>query len=137
MIIGCYRDSKDARLLPGSFGKYTSTNHTLNKDICIKRCGLQGYSLAGFQFGHECHCGEISFNDLDLKNGNAVTTQIIFMCRITLRFDQHNIRELSLCDDQFLLLGGWKFVLLCSHYIICVLAFILLPYKEDKQLFAK
>ena len=65
MIIGCYRDSKDVRLLPGSFGQYTSTNHTLNKDICIKRCGLQGYSLAGFQFGYECHCGEISFNDLE------------------------------------------------------------------------
>ena len=34
---------------------------------------------------------QISFNDLDLKNGNAVTTQIIFICRVTLRFDQHNI----------------------------------------------
>ena len=25
---------------------------------------MQGYSLAGIQFGYECHCGEVSFNDL-------------------------------------------------------------------------
>jgi protein xylosyltransferase len=64
-MIGCYKDSKDVHLLPGSFGKYTSNNYTLNKDVCIKRCRLQGYSFAGIQFGYECYCGEISFNDLE------------------------------------------------------------------------
>ena len=31
----------------------------------IKRCSFQGYSRAGIQFGYECYCGEISFNDLE------------------------------------------------------------------------
>ena len=66
-MIGCYRllqDSNKMLVLAGSDGKYTSGNTTTNKDACIKRCTIQGYSLAGIQFGYHCYCGERTINDL-------------------------------------------------------------------------
>ena len=60
-MIGCHRDSFEARLLTGSIAKNQDQN---SKSSCIQRCRKEGYSFAGLQFGNECFCGERSINDM-------------------------------------------------------------------------
>ena len=60
-LIGCHKDSFEARLLTGSISKSQENN---SKKHCIEKCKHEGYSLAGMQYGYECFCGEKSIKDL-------------------------------------------------------------------------
>ena len=56
LILGCYKDTFEARLLTGTVSKSPESNC---KAHCIEKCKKEGYSLAGMQFGSECFCGEM------------------------------------------------------------------------------
>lgn len=52
--IGCFKDEKKHRLLPGFYANYKETN---SPKKCIQICLQSGYLFAGMQYSSECFCG--------------------------------------------------------------------------------
>jgi protein xylosyltransferase len=52
--LGCYKDDKKHRLLPGFYTNFKETN---SPKKCIQMCLQSGYLYAGVQYSTECFCG--------------------------------------------------------------------------------
>ncbi|XP_001949441.1 xylosyltransferase oxt [Acyrthosiphon pisum] len=53
-IIGCFRDGKEIKLLPGYKTTLIQTN---SQDNCVDLCLQSGFAYAGVEYGTECFCG--------------------------------------------------------------------------------
>lgn len=61
--LGCYSDQPYQRTLANDM----QMTGTLTVEICLASCGTAGYTLAGVEYGQECHCG----NSFDNGGGPA------------------------------------------------------------------
>lgn len=52
--LGCFKDDKKHRLLPGFYSNFKETN---SPKKCIQMCLQSGYLYAGVQYSTECFCG--------------------------------------------------------------------------------
>lgn len=52
--LGCFKDDKKHRLLPGFYSNFKETN---SPKKCIQLCLQSGYLYAGVQYSTECFCG--------------------------------------------------------------------------------
>ena len=52
--LGCFKDDKRHRLLPGFYTNFKETN---SPKKCIQMCLQSGYLYAGVQYSSECFCG--------------------------------------------------------------------------------
>lgn len=52
--LGCYKDDKKHRLLPGFYTNFKESN---SPKKCIQMCLQSGYLYAGVQYSSECFCG--------------------------------------------------------------------------------